>query len=215
MRKRFGLSHSSSVRETSTVETESLRPRSIFRTLSKRDKEQLKKHHKNHSLDMDSSENERPGSRDQPEVLGTFNNTSVTSINSNGSKTSNHLSSFFRTATPPPPIEEKRRKPKRRSSLGDLTSHPSFKPVLEPSRSPVSDVHDRAPPSDVESAPSLPPARHAHDNNSLRSNRSAQGTTVHARRNTTVAVARPSVSSLMPPPPRVSFLQLCRSTSFD
>lgn len=198
MRKRFGLSHSSSLRETSYVEGESSRPRSIFRTLSKRDKEQLRKHHKNASLDMDS-ESERPTSRERTNVLGTFKNTSVTSVNSNSSKTSAHLGSIFRTSTPPP-VDEKQRRVKRRSSLSDLTSHAQFKPVLEPSLSPDPDPYDTAHPSDVESTTSI-----RHEAGSIRSNRSAQGSIVHLRRNTTVEVARPNVNSLMPPPPRVSF----------
>lgn len=205
MRKRFGLSHSSSVREALNAESESPRPRSIFRTLSKRDKEQhLKKHSKHASQDFDSSENEssrRPPSRDH-NSLGNFKNSSVTSVNSTSLRTPTSLTSLFRTSTPPPPVEPKRRR-KRRSSLSDLTAHQQFKPVLASNLSPALDPYDSTgDPSDIESMPSLPGPR--HESSSLRSNRSAAGSSLQARRNTTVAVPRPSANSLMPPPPRVS-----------
>lgn len=120
VRKRVGLSHSSSVRETSTPYNDSpeqpIKDRSLFRKLSKRDKEATspekssmsiraqwsRQHESKRSVELtDNSESEsltRPGSRDDKHKsgpLGTLKNTSSSSISSAIGSTTRPLSMLF------------------------------------------------------------------------------------------------------------------------
>jgi hypothetical protein len=196
LRKRFGLSHTSSMREGSKDLTGSdQKSHSVWRSLSKKEKGHIGR---SKSIDYGAQkqrtapgtpQKDRPTSSDRPSLYGGSVNTSASSLEapSTPSKvgTVRPLSTFLASPIVLNPTLRAEGAPrrKRRSSLSDLTDHPDFVQLNAPqtatpaSRSSMAlDISEppRRPPTPSDRLLSLLPPPRTGSVNSTRSERSAR-----------------------------------------